>query len=351
MKGDINRDLFYKLKAEKKAKRKIKKTHKKKDSRKEEPSAEFFSTPLYGSSIVISRMHGDAENIQSLSRVFDQIRNWKEEEILLDFSKLAGQINSLCMLWLYSEIYRKIEKDKSIIKCIRPPNKNEEKVLQHVGFYSLIGVEERIPKSSITEENIEPWRVETGNMARGERFDGKKVADFLDKYVEKTDPISESIYPMIQEIINNSIEHAYKKDEKENPPIWVMFGRFSENKDRLIICVGDLGLTIPGTMRKWIDEENIVASVQWQRLARQYRNDTNLIKYAVKHRRLKGTRKATHNRGNGLYEVNKIINELGGEMVIYSRKGLYSNMTKQKGVLERGVKGTIIVLEIPLKKC
>ena len=288
-------------------------------------------------------------NRQELVRLCEKIRNAREETLLINFDSVE-MISASGMLLLYAEVYRSLTQNVKI-KMKYPLDKTVAKVLQHVGFSSMLG-EEKKPKEEISEDNIASWQ-----CMQGLKFDGEKVNRFLHEltHIDETKKRND-LYASIKEVIANAAEHAYYSvedvvagkipdNDTEKTHFWLLYGR--QNAGFLEIVIGDLGHGIPATIKKkrWFAEKN----------------HSVLIKKAA---RLGESRvKAAQHRGKGLSEVVSDIPKVGGTVWIFSGKGAecfgrensllwgrdtYRAETRSLKNIELG--GTVIQFRVPLSK-
>lgn len=293
------------------------------------------------------------DNRQALSKICRGIRRFQGNHIHLSFQQGEIKISATGMLWLYAEIFRKIDEGKTKITCNYPSDKKAEQVLQHIGFFKKIGKAERISNDEIqkTDKNIHSWHVLSDSTDNG--YDPKMVQNFLEKITDPTSPDISKINIATKELIANVIYHAYDKPDLLNddkPDLlkrWIIFGRVE--KESLIIVLGDLGKTIPVTIKDNDLLKQIIDRGDWAAHRRIMKNDSRLIEYAIS---TEGTKTKEKHRGKGLEEAIKNIKALQGDLAIYSRKGLYkpllSRQEKRDWKKKTKIEGTIAEIKIPL---
>lgn len=290
------------------------------------------------------------DNRNKMSQICVGIREFEGNLIHLSFKSDEMKISAAGMLLLYAEIYRKIEADGTKITCDYPANRKAEQVLQHIGFFEMIGKPERISPEEMrrkTDNDVNSW-----NVIIGDEFKGQQVSEFLEKIAPSMGK-ENKIYVAVKEMIGNAIDHAYEKDATFRP--WIAFGRISE-EGKIIIVVGDLGKTIPTTItERSISEQYKAGAISKRTLSKKIsewkEKDSKLINIATK---LNESMTMDSHRGVGFKNTIENIKYLKGELSIYSRTGSYISElsrderrqyeNKHAGV----IRGTIVQIRIPL---
>ena len=282
-------------------------------------------------------------NWQNLVKRCTELRN-VSKSIFIDLKSVA-KIYAAGMLMLFAEVYRLKEVEKQNISGNYPTNEKVEKVLQHIGFLRLLGRPDRIPAKNITEEDIRTWHV-----AQGQQVDGEQVNDFIDHITEIDKKKQAKLYISIKEVIANCAEHAYNSvaDQALNPShFWIMFGRVDE-ENNLTIVIGDLGMGIPKTIRKYPGFREFV---QILRVAHKLSSHSRLIEIAAKIGET-GVHHGRGHRGRGLDQAIKGIVSVNGQVKIYSLKGMTTFDSKprvDRWDLKKGGRGTIIQFSVPVQ--
>lgn len=282
---------------------------------------------------------------QALSRICQNIRGFQGNHIHLSFKLDVMNISAAGMLLLYAEVYRKIEAGGTKITCNYPADTKAEQVLQHIGFFKKIGKKEHFTQDEIqkADKDVRSWHVLDGSIE--DLKDPAKIMGFLKEITEPVSNDTNKINIATTELIANVAEHAY--GENDMPKCWIIFGKAEEGK-HLTIVVGDMGRTIPTTMKEHDAIEEMRARKDFSALKKIFANDSNLIKYATS---MKGTRTMKTHRGKGLEDAIRNIEELQGYLSIYSRKGLYKTHLPRKekrGWKNMFIQGTIVEMTIPL---
>lgn len=274
-----------------------------------------------------------SNRVDTISRCND-IRRGTHRNMCLHIN--TDSISAVGMLLLYSEVYRGVKTGFNIT-CEYPESEHAEKVLQHIGFFELLGKKHRIRPSKITEYDILSWHTE-----RDTTVDVEKIHKFLGKISDlKSLERTKKVHEAIVELVANVAEHAYSKSDRKAHEVWVMFGRTdrSDGRKELQLVVGDLGRGIPVTMRGVSKKSP--------------KSDSAVIVDAA---RGKGSWRHRAHRGKGLKEaVDKIVEGVNGEVRIYSRRGLvpfdrYTNRHQLRRLPDADgfLRGTIVLLSIPL---
>ena len=330
------------------------KRNKKRLMKKRNQHKKATSTSPYRTSQIISLpekigIHDDTSK-RLLVNACKKIRSSRKPQVFLDFSDVK-KIYASGMLLLYAEVYQKIRQNasqQSKILCNYPTEFKSEKVLQHIGFLKMLGAAHRIQEADITEDDIVSWHV-----AKDVQVDGSIVGDFIKKIPDISLLAQSNIYVSLQETIANVCEHAYPVLRQDKT--WIMFGRINEGK--LIIVVGDLGDGIPHSITKDDNYTEIVDRIKLK--SRKLMSDTMLIMIAAAIGRTSAG--AVNYRGRGLEQSIKKITDLGGEIFIYSGKGVatfpspsiisssISRIKRLADSLQNPIRGTIIEMRVPLQ--
>lgn len=252
---------------------------------------------------------------------------------------------------LISSIYKSIS-NKCIIKCNYPKLRKSEAVLQKIGFFEALSKENRLPDSIVNNFNdVNCWFI-----YRDTKFDSETILNIVHDFAcSKLDKIAnepqisknsmENIEKSIKELIANIVEHAYPEDYGFDKH-WVLFAKYNEDNDTLVLVLSDSGKTIPNTFLHYHkDNPNLLEKIKGKAIS-----DTTLIKSAIKFGRSGTDREG---RGNGLPFVRKSINDFGGNMIIYSKKGCYIPSKSEyygKAIkIYEQINGTIVNIQLPLQ--
>lgn len=172
------------------------------------------------------------------------------ENIYFNFEEVIS-ISADAIMYVIALIrnYKRINILKIRVEGNLPRDAEARKFMEDVGFYSYVsGLKETHAHSK-----------DRFKISQGERPDGILAGNLCDFVIEKNNKeicITKRLYPMIIELMTNTCQHAYKKDDtakmKSN---WYIF---AERTDELIHFVFlDTGLGIPATIRRTLFEKGI----------------------------------------------------------------------------------------------
>jgi len=191
--------------------------------------------------------------------------------------------------------------------------------------------------------------------ARGVRADLEGIGPVLERFAG--DALSRPLFIGLQEAVTNVPNHAYLKPRADGTGLahesgWWMFFRREKSKGELHVAICDLGLGIPATL-----DTQMTATIMQQVLVKLRLNrhhDGSLIQSAVESQK---SRTDQGWRGRGLGQMRKVIDQIGGNLYIFSNSGGYrfGKMSEHTPVEESkpfkdSIFGTLICWTVPLSE-
>lgn len=226
-----------------------------------------------------------------------------------------------------------------------------ESALNRIGFYKLIGKQERnLPEYP----NVKCW-----NHAQGLIADGSIAGELLSQLGDTLSSTAKKrLYRGAIEAISNCVDHAYPTQRPDKLNIsdnrWWMFVGIYMNRLAIIVC--DLGVGIPVTLPQ--KHSSSVLNKVMEFLKIRGTNDSELIQAATY---LSQTRTGEKYRGKGGKDIRSLITHYdNAKLVIYSNKGCYIDRNFPNGAQKRNAEmlserrhsilGTIIEWTVPLEE-
>lgn len=220
-----------------------------------------------------------------------------------------------------------------------PQNDSAKLFLEDVGFYNYVsGL-----KSTHSPNNKERIQISHGQNSDGEL--AGKICDFVNDIMGKKDLlITKRLYPMIIELMTNTKQHAYNKNNKSSimECNWYIF---SEKLDDCIKFVFlDTGVGIPSTL--WYNYREKLS-----KLFSGHQSDAAFISSALQGEFRTETKKS--NRGKGLPGIYQdSINGKIRNMSIISGRGkctILDDGEIKETILSNSFKGTLFCWEYNIK--
>jgi hypothetical protein len=256
-------------------------------------------------------------------------------------------------LLFYSELCR-IKRELGsldLISCNQPEDETVAQVLQHLGILKMLGCH-----CSITPERADVinWKI-----AAGDKTDASEAGKILEMQSKLPVAKSKKLYRGVSEAMTNVSQHAYLDLRNDGAEIagdkgWWMFCR--EEDDHIFVAFCDLGVGIPVTLPKTIEENNdqnryvkILQKLLGSKKTKY--SDGPIIRAAIE---VKRSRTLKSHRGKGLLDMIKAIESTGGRLAILSNKGgyLYNvNNSEPSEVVKNyrdSILGTLILWSLPL---
>jgi hypothetical protein len=277
----------------------------------------------------------------------------RKKAVRIDFSETKRMVVCGTLLF-YSELCRIKQELNSLdlISCIRPKDEIVAQVLQHLGIFKMLNCQ-----SLVTPERTDVinWKVATGDNT-----DATNVGKILESQSKLPVTKSKKLYRGVSEAMTNVSQHAYLKLQNDGIEIaenkgWWMFCR--EEDDHIFVAFCDLGVGIPVTLPKTIEEnqeQGIFKRVLYNLFGSEKSkySDGELIRAAIE---VKRSRTLKRHRGKGLLDMIKAIETTGGQLVILSNKGSYRYNVSSLIPIETvknyqdSILGTLILWSLPLK--
>lgn len=247
--------------------------------------------------------------------------------------------------------------------CIRPPIQHDakygnesyltESVLNHIGFFKLVGLPEKQLPSYPT---VSCWKYSQGHVAEGAI--AGRLLDHVNEQLSAHD--RKRLYRGAIEAISNCVEHAYPYPRPDglglNDRRWWMF--VGVMMERLVVCVCDLGVGIPATVPKKHPIEKIREVLE--NLNMKGTQDSEWIKVATM---IKRSRTDLDHRGKGGKDIRELLQYYkGARLSIFSNKGCFRDWNREKRTSKehvpfamideqkKSIQGTIIEWTVPLEE-
>jgi len=299
--------------------------------------------------LVLSKNH--RKTLEFLDLLREKVLIHKKP-VKIDFSDTKRMVVCGTLLF-YSELCR-INRELGsleLVSCTQPEDETVAQVLQHLGILKMLHC-----RCSVTPERADVinWKIATG-----ENTDASEAGKILEMQSKLPVAKSKKLYRGVSEAMTNVSQHAYldlRNDGAEimNDKGWWMFCR--EEDDHIFVAFCDLGVGIPITLPKTIEENNDQSLFErvLQKLFGSVRNkysDGQLIRAAIE---VKRSRTRKRHRGKGLLDMIKAIETTGGRLAILSNKGgyLYNVNNSEPSEFVKNYKnsilGTLILWSLPI---
>lgn len=286
--------------------------------------------------------------------------NHNEEETITFFEK-ALDVGKKCSVnhYIYFDLYnvenitadavmyiiafmnnfKRLKTLKIHIEGNLPQNKYARLFFEDVGFYSYVCGLKRTHSPNIKDR----FQISHGKFADGKL--AGEICDFINSVMKKKDLLStKRLYPMIIELMTNTKQHAYNKDNISS----IMDSKWYIFAERLDDCIKfvflDTGVGIPTTL--WYNNREKIS-----KLFSGKKKDASFISSALKGEFRTETGKSHRGKGlPGIYQDS--INGRICNMSIISGKGkctIMSNGEIKEKVLESSFEGTLFCWEYNIK--
>lgn len=220
-----------------------------------------------------------------------------------------------------------------IISCDYPTDDTVEQLFQHIGFLKLLGNSNY--RKQITAENVKHW-----HYIKGTSTDAVIKFEELLQSVSDEYGLRSGLFDCMSEAVTNSIHHA------NSERLWRMFAQNVDDSLEIAIC--DLGIGIPGSLRKKPELKKFIRSAVH---SIRNRHDSYWLQIAVGSN-ITSTKLPF--RGKGLKDMLEFakMSDIGG-FRIFSGKGLFDYDAHHEAKFTKDYKdcitGTIIHWKIPLE--
>lgn len=176
--------------------------------------------------------------------------------------------------------------------------------------------------------------------------------ELLGKDLQMPKPVARVVYRALTEAMINVKHHAYHNKSVGLPKVqgrWWLGAQLSRKRNLFTLTFYDAGVGIPKTLPRRYGWEQIRGILSLLPLFEP--DDGQMIKAAIE---LGRTRTKEDNRGKGLLDLLKLIDQVGdGSIRILSRHGCYRYEAGKEADTENDgyfVEGTLIKWELPLHK-
>lgn len=260
----------------------------------------------------------------------------------------CNSIKLSALVLLLAQIHKlQLEYGNEHITGTYPKNPRIERLLEHSGFYKLLGVKSR-PNSKTTSKLTRFIRFKSDQKPNSAEIPNLRK-ELLGDDLQMPKTIAKLIFRALSEAMTNVNHHAYTNKSIRVSLLggrWWMVANLSEKNKLFTLAFYDAGVGIPKTLpRKYSNE--IIRGVL-SLLPGFEPDDGQMIKAAME---LGRTRTEASNRGLGLMDLAKLIEAVGaGSMHIHSRRGSYVyKPDKEEHMNHEGfVEGTLIEWQLPL---
>ncbi|GGF65811.1 hypothetical protein GCM10011332_19880 [Terasakiella brassicae] len=257
------------------------------------------------------------------------------------------------LLYLASEIYRMTTFKPNRINGNYPLEKDVLALMQDLGFFRMLGVQELLPSLNHDDERFRLMGFKTGT-----RLLQSQIGELQDKIIDGVEGISEelteTVYSVMVEAMQNVLDHAYTdvNGKRRQFPHLRMYGRWwvgaylNRESKKLLFMMCDHGAGIPATVPETAET---VGGLKFllQKAGIVKPSDANYIKIATQYGQ---SQTGLSNRGKGLAKMRTFAGLFPtGELRIISGRGEYRFFNDVDGEKEetsdhsKAIEGTIVL--------
>ncbi|WP_318004325.1 hypothetical protein [Faecalibacillus intestinalis] len=185
------------------------------------------------------------ENQKEVLMFFEKIKNHLNEieygeKIIFDFSEVERiSIDAVMYMIAFAKKYTKSNISYGLTK---PKNKKCNRFFLKCGIGKFLK-----ERQEEFEEDVAAYHsIVFGNTVDGEK--AKSMSDFCHEKMTISPNIYKFIYKIIIELMNNTVQHAYKNDSSDDK-LWFTFIEDTVNKIKITFF--DMGIGIPATVKKY----------------------------------------------------------------------------------------------------
>lgn len=235
----------------------------------------------------------------------------KSTLVYLDFKKTT-MMGAEATLYFLAELETILNANKCLkFKIIFSKNDIVNQVLYQTGILRLLKVNITVD-SSLFDESVKCWAYASGENAQV-TSEARGIVKDLGQLFTESVQYTRGWFKVITEAMTNCHHHAYLEPrfiDSPNSPSLKKWWLFSKEVDGVLtVCICDLGVGIPRSLKSYSPETNPSWLKRVQNYVKElrkiYNEDSALIKAAIE---IGKTRTNLPNRGKGL---SQIINELG----------------------------------------
>jgi len=247
------------------------------------------------------------------------------------------------MLLFYSELSRLLAAFPKVpVRCVPAKLERSGEVLEHLGVYKMLGYNSTVTP---TREDVVNWHKCSGTTTTmDEAGELIELSEQLDKMSAK------KLFGGVSEAVANVVEHAYIANRGDGTlastsKSWWMFCREMEN--RLLVCVCELGVGIPGSLPLKYTREFIESFVSKISNGRRP-HDGRLIQSAMAIAR---SRTNKDHRGKGFQDMRAVVDASpGGQLHVFSNRGMfqYKDGKEKARACRDSILGTVVTWSLPL---
>lgn len=273
--------------------------------------------------------------------------------VCLDFQRVT-RIRPSALTYLLAAIHRlRLEHGDVCVTGTYPDSPKVERQLSESGFYRLLRVKRR------SESPAPSKAVRYIEFKSEQEISGETIADLRNELLRDDlrmpRQIARTIFRALSEAMTNVNHHAYYQKSFQRAQAlrslrgrWWLMGSLHVPRNMFSIVFYDAGVGIPKTLPRTQTIEKIRQVLSL--LPAFVPDDGQMIEAAMA---LGRTRTMLDNRGKGLLDLARLIDDVGGgEMRIYSRTGslVYKANGSQVQNHRNFVEGTLIEWQLPLNQ-
>jgi hypothetical protein len=288
-------------------------------------------------------------NRQVTCQLFSTIRGFVRDgrRVKLVFERTEN-ISAEALMYMLGQVQRlQIEHGADHLTGTYPASKKVERLLEESGFFHVLRVHRRgavVRRSRATRF----LKCRTDRNVHGAEIPSLRD-ELLGTDLRMPAPVGRKVFRALTEAMTNVHHHAYHQKSVRNRELtgrWWLGAQLSLRKNRFTLTFYDAGVGIPKTLPRKYGWEAIRGVLSL--LPGISPDDGQMIRAAME---LGRSRTGSDNRGKGLLDLLKLIDEVGGGTLhIFSRCGWYCYTPGGEAVQndEHFVEGTLIKWELPL---
>ena len=194
--------------------------------------------------IIAPKKFSIIDNSTEIIPFFENMKNtiYKSQLVFLDMTEIDNlTIETILYILAIFEFFNSKNIKYSISGNI-PKNKECAEILLNSGFYKYV-------KSKFTNNkpNDDFLQIESNNIVCGGT--AKQVMLFIIKHLKKSRIELQDMREILIELMNNSVEHAYRKEMKKNSK-WYLMAKYDSINENIKFSFLDIGEGIPNTVNR-----------------------------------------------------------------------------------------------------
>lgn len=285
------------------------------------------------------------ETCNFIQTVRKSVRNGVRLRVLFDE---CNSIKLSALVLLLAQIHKlRLEFGADHITGTYPKSARVEQLLSDSGFYKLLEVKSR-KNAAISSKLTRFIRFKSDQKPNSAEIPSLRD-ELLGDDLQMPREIARLIFRALSEAMTNVNHHAYKTKSISVSSLggrWWMVANVSARTRLFTLAFYDAGVGIPKTLPRKYPMEKIRGILSL--LPGIEPDDGQMIRAAME---LGRTRTDSSNRGKGLMDLAKLIDQAGaGSMKIYSRNGSYTHTPNGQQHANHGgfVEGTLIEWQLPI---